>query len=551
MSIVAFVRRHVWATAGCLAVVVVAACVNVGMAFVVQGLVSGLTSGELVAHPETAWSAVAYLVPWALSDYAWAVLTFRLIALYHVELRRDLSLPVREAQVPYTVGMTKDSSAFAAAVTVDVETLGADYALAFFRGFYDIVVFVATVVATGLIDPAFVPFVVVLSLVSAAMPWLAKKKLAVTQEAYSAERASLLNEASHIADGMESITSCRCASRVWQAYDKAVANVSRAFARRLVVREAVITISIASGKLITYGIWGLGALAVAQGSIDLAKLVALAQLMTVLQEPVQEISTIYSTVIAGRAIVSKLEGLVARKPAADEGAATGLAAAAAPAPADGLACEGLTVAAEGGGEVLSGARLAVPAGARVLVEGPSGAGKTTLLRALAGTAAASGAVWLGGEPLGPAEDRAGRVCLVTQAAFRAAPDLAGCMDPGGSGDALAAARGAASAWPGVLGPLAARLAEDPSAPASSLSGGEARRLHLLRGLLAAPEALLLDEACAGLDPASAAAALSEANASAAPVVLSVVHDLPADPASLGFTHRVRVEGGRVGPLEPL
>ena len=92
-----------------------------------------------------------------------------------------------------------------------------------------------------------------------------------------------------------------------------------------------------------------------------------------------------------------------------------------------------------------------------------------------------------------------------------------------------------------------RLNDDPRAPASSLSGGEARRLHLLRGLLAASEALLLDEACAGLDPASAAATLSEANALSAPVVLSVVHDLPADPASLGFTHRVRVEGGRVGP----
>ncbi|GJM55938.1 ABC transporter ATP-binding protein [Coriobacteriaceae bacterium] len=545
-----FFRRHpLWMTS-CLVVVAIASCVNVGMAFVVQALVSLVTSGELAAHPEAAWVAVAYLVPWALTEYAWVAFTYHLVGRYQADIRLNVMDQIKGIKVPRLSRFYHNPDAFRSGIVNDAGLIGADYFYYTFRITYDVVTFVATIIATGLIDPSFIPFVLGLSLVSAILPKFAQKRLSEAQRRTSDRVAVLIAEASRITDGMESLVSCRCAERAWQALVDANEGVRRAFVHRLMVRTEVYTLSVASGKLVTYGIWALGALAVAQGSMDLAKLVALAQLMTVLQDPIQEISPIYSDVISNRALVKKIKDL-SQEEELDDGEDAAAAGLAAPAPADGLACEGLTVAAEGGGEVLSGARLAVPAGARVLVEGPSGAGKTTLLRALAGTAAASGAVWLGGEPLGPAEDRAGRVCLVTQAAFRAAPDLAGCMDPGGSGDALAAAREAASAWPGVLGPLAARLAEDPRAPASSLSGGEARRLHLLRGLLATPEALLLDEACAGLDPASAAAALSEANASAAPVVLSVVHDLPADPASLGFTHRVRVEGGRVGPLEPL
>jgi ABC-type iron transport system FetAB ATPase subunit len=175
--------------------------------------------------------------------------------------------------------------------------------------------------------------------------------------------------------------------------------------------------------------------------------------------------------------------------------------------------------------------LRVAAGELVFVSGPSGSGKSLLLRAIADLDPHEGEVWLGEEPrsrLAPSTWRR-RVGLLPAEAFWWAESV---------GDHLPVTRSAppeqASAPPStailrLFEPIrriprrasSHRALPDPSTigdwldrlgfaadvlgwSVTRLSTGERQRLALLRLLAQTPEAVLLDEATANLDPENGA-----------------------------------------------
>jgi ABC-type nitrate/sulfonate/bicarbonate transport system ATPase subunit len=150
-----------------------------------------------------------------------------------------------------------------------------------------------------------------------------------------------------------------------------------------------------------------------------------------------------------------------------------------------------------GAAVVRDVDLDLFAGEVVVLIGPNGAGKSTLLASLAGLQ----------EPVAGAIDRRGRVAAVLQA-----PALARRTARANVESSLG--------WWGVpraqrrdraLDALAAIGARDlAERPAGALSGGEARRVHLARGLALAPDVLLLDEPFAGLDVPTRAELLYDA-----------------------------------------
>jgi ABC-type sulfate/molybdate transport systems ATPase subunit len=203
-----------------------------------------------------------------------------------------------------------------------------------------------------------------------------------------------------------------------------------------------------------------------------------------------------------------------------------------------LRCEQVSVK-RGRREVVHDVSTELRAGEIVALLGPNGAGKSTLLDALAGALpTASGVV-----------DLRGRIAVALQS-----PDLA--RRTALSNVVLALA------WWGV--PRSERPARAREAlraigaehlatrPATTLSGGERRRVHLARAIAVRPDVLLLDEPFAGLDAEVRASLLEDALSalrSETRATLIVVHDR-AEAWALADRLMVMIDGRLVATGPP-
>ena len=161
-------------------------------------------------------------------------------------------------------------------------------------------------------------------------------------------------------------------------------------------------------------------------------------------------------------------------------------------------------------QVLRGFAMGVKAGERVALMGPSGQGKTTLVRLLLGLEKPDGGVM--DIPAGfrfAAVFQEDRLCEGLTAAQNVALGR-----PKGSGAGI------------VPGLQAGGLAEEDCAkPGSELSGGQRRRVALVRAMEAESDAVVLDEAFKGLDDETQKRAFEYVNRRlAGRTLLVVTHD---------------------------
>ena len=194
--------------------------------------------------------------------------------------------------------------------------------------------------------------------------------------------------------------------------------------------------------------------------------------------------------------------------------------------------------------VLAAVTLELGAGELILISGPSGSGKSLLLRAIADLDPHEGEVWLDDEPRSAmaAHRWRRRVGLLPAESFWW-DDRVGPHFPEVAGDP--------SPFRGLLGDLGF----EPDVigwSVSRLSTGERQRLALARLLAQQPEALLLDEATANLDPANRDRVESVVKAyrrEQAAATLWVSHD-PAQRERLTAHGEGRQLAIRDGRLEP-
>ncbi|MFI1725114.1 ABC transporter ATP-binding protein [Streptomyces sp. NPDC020489] len=248
------------------------------------------------------------------------------------------------------------------------------------------------------------------------------------------------------------------------------------------------------------GVLLIGGILHAHGTVSLGAVVAAGLYLRQFEGPLDEILVRIEQLQSSGASFARVEGLAQapRNTREDARAPVG----------DRIDVTGVRYSYGRGRDVLHGVDLTVRPGERLAVVGPSGAGKTTLSRLVAGVdAPTEGTVTVGGVPvveLGPEQLRR-QVVLVTQehhVFLGSVRDNLLIAEPSAGDEEVWSALAAVGA-DGWVRELPQGLDTALGEGGHPTDGSQAQQLALARVVLADPHTLILDEATALLDPATA------------------------------------------------
>ncbi|WP_030179719.1 ABC transporter ATP-binding protein [Streptomyces sp. NRRL S-813] len=406
---------------------------------------------------------------------------------------RALALPASVVERAGTGDLTTRGTADVATVGTTLRDVGPELLVCVAQALF-------VLVAVFLLDPLLGAVgVLALTPIWVALRWYLRR----ARDGYLAEGAAGSEVAEILAataSGARTVEAFRLAGRRVAASRDALETARRARLYTLFLRTVFFPAVEVSYILPVAGVLLVGGVLHARGAVTLGAVVAAALYLRQFTEPLDQILMHVEQLQSSGASFARVEGL-ARAPRA--------APAGSPAPADDrIDVTGVHYAYDHGGEVLHGVDLTVRPGERLAVVGPSGAGKTTLSRLLAGVdAPGAGSVTVGGVAVAGLEPERLRrqVVLVTQehhVFLGTVRDNLRIAEPAATDERLWAALAAvgADAW---VAELPDGLDTELGPDGCRTDGSRAQQLALARVVLADPHTLILDEATALLDPATA------------------------------------------------
>ncbi|MFJ9830633.1 ABC transporter ATP-binding protein [Streptomyces sp. NPDC101169] len=407
---------------------------------------------------------------------------------------RVLALPASTVERAGTGDLTARGTADVATVGTTLRDVGPDLLVNSVQGLF-------VLGAVFALDPLLGLFgVVCLTPIWPALRWYLRR----ARDGYLAEGAANSEVAEIVAStasGARTVEAFRLRGRRITASRDALERSRRTRFHTLYLRTVFFPAVEVTYTVPVVGVLLLGGWLHQRGAVGVGAVVAAALYLRQFTEPLDQILMRVEQLQSSGASFARVEGLARAPRTETEGVC--------PAPGDDrIDVRGVRYAYERGGEVLRGVDLTVRPGERLAVVGPSGAGKTTLSRLLAGIDSPSaGSVTVGGVPVASLAPELLRrqVVLVTQehhVFLGTVRDNLLIAEPAATDDALWSALKAVGAddWVRAL-PAALDTVLGPNGHATD--GSQAQQLALARVVLADPHTLILDEATALLDPATA------------------------------------------------